>query len=131
MSKWSRFCRRGLIFGVACGLAMIVFAGHAARAGNVTIYISEDGLTPVTFDFTSGLASSGDMNHLIADASPMGALNTQLTSLGYDFNFNNLGATANAPGAGGLATLFLDGVSFGQRGEAPQRFGSTSPRTPI
>jgi len=91
---------------------MIVFAGHAARAGNVTIYISEDGLTPVTFDFTSGLASSGDMNHLIADASPMGALNTQLTSLGYDFNFNNLGATANAPGAGGLATLFLTGDVF-------------------
>jgi len=115
MSKWLCFCRKGLIFGVACGLAMIAFAGHAARAGsgNVTIFISETGKTSFDFDFTSALAAGvGDMNHVLADTTPGGALNSTLDALGYDFNFNLLGANANAPGAGGLATLFLTGVVF-------------------
>jgi hypothetical protein len=104
------------MLGVACGLAVIAVTGQAARAGsgNVTIYITEDGLTPVSFDFTSPLANPitpGDMNHLLADASGinMGNLNTTLAGLGYDFQFDSLSANANAPGAGGLATLFMTG----------------------
>jgi len=108
MSKWLRFCRKGLIFGVACGLAMIAFAGHAARAGNVALTITEDGLAPVTLDFLSPLAQmGGDMNHVTANDA---ALNATLTGLGYDFNVFGLTAVANAPGLGGTATLFTSGL---------------------
>ena len=116
MSKWLHFGRGGLTFGVACGLAMIAVTGQAARAGsgNVTIFITEDGLTPVSFDFTSALASPvnpGDMNHVTADAPGinLGALNTTLAGLNYDFQFDGLSANANAPGAGGLAELKMTG----------------------
>jgi len=115
MSKWVRFCRRGLTFGVACGLAMIAFAGQASRAGNVTIYITEGGLSPVAFDFTSPLANPvtpGDMNHVLADANGpgVGALNTTLAALGYDFQFQTLSANSNLPGTGpGGAQLFMTG----------------------
>jgi hypothetical protein len=116
MSKWLHFCRKGLTFGVACGLAMLAVTGQAARAGsgNVTIFITEGALTPFSFDFTSPLANPitpGDMNHLLADASGinMGNLNTTLAGLGYDFQFDSLSANANAPGAGGLAKLIMSG----------------------
>jgi len=115
MSKWLHSCRRGLTFGVAYGLAMLALAGQAARAGNVTIYITEAGLAPVVFDFTSPLANPitpGDMNHVLADANGVGvgSLNTTLAGLGYDFQFQSLQANSNLPGTGPLgAQLFMTG----------------------
>jgi hypothetical protein len=99
------------------GLAMLAFAGQAARAGNgnVTIYITEDGLTPISFDFTSPLANPitpGDRDHLLADANGpgMGNLNFTLAGLGYDFAFQTLSANSNLPGTGtGGANLFMTG----------------------
>src|SRR5262245_30524803 len=109
MSKWLRFCRRSLTFGVACGMVMAAFAGQVARAGNVTLSISEDALAPVTLDFLSPLAQpGGDMNHVTANDS---ALNTTLTGLGYDFNVFGLSAVANSPGLGGISTLKVNGLA--------------------
>jgi len=108
MSKWLRFCRKGLIFGVACGLAMIAFAGQAARAGNVTLTLTEDALPAVTIDFLSPLAQmGGDMNHVTANDA---ALNATLAGLGYNYSVFGLSAVANSPGLMGTATLFTTGL---------------------
>jgi hypothetical protein len=107
MSKWLRFCRKGLTFGVACGLAMIAFVGQTARAGPIQITLHEAGKTDVLINLGSGLEGAGtDFNHVNADTN---ALNTQLDTNGFDFHFNSLGAFANSPGVGGLSTLFLTG----------------------
>ena len=34
MSNRLRFCRRGLVFGVACGLGLIAFAGQITSRGS-------------------------------------------------------------------------------------------------
>lgn len=110
MNKWSRFCRKRLLIGVACGLAMIALAGQTTRAGIIEIVISEGALTPVTVNLGSGLEGAGtDMNHVTADVA---ALNSTLDALGYDFHFNALGAVANSPGAGGQSFLDLTGQVF-------------------
>lgn len=110
MSNWLHFCRKGLVFGVACGLGMIAFAGQITRAGIIEIDISESGLTPVTVNLGSGLEGPGtDSNHVTAAVL---ALNSTLDGLGYDFHFNALGAVANSPGTGGQSFLDLTGQVF-------------------
>ena len=111
MSNWLRFCRKGLFFGVACGLGMIAFAGQITRAGIIEIDISESGtLGSVSVFLSSGLEGAGtDSNHVTADVL---ALNGTLNSLLYDFNFNALGALANSPGAGGQSFLDLTGQVY-------------------
>jgi len=110
MSKGFRFCRKGLLMGVACGLAMIAIAGQTTRAGNIEIVITEDGLTPVIVQLGSGNEGAGtDMNHVVADTM---ALNAALDANGYDFHFNALGAIANSPGANGLSFVDLTGQVF-------------------
>jgi len=110
MSKGFRFCRKGLLMGVACGVAMIALAGQTTRAGNIEIVITEDGLAPVTVQLGSGNEGPGtDMNHVVADTM---ALNAALDANGYDFHFGALGAIANSPGANCLAFVDLTGQVF-------------------
>jgi len=110
MSKWFHSCRKGLLMGVACGLAMIALAGQTTRAGNIEIVITEDGLAPVMVQLGSGNEGPGtDMNHVVADTM---ALNAALDANGYDFHFNALGAIANSPGVNGLSFVDLTGLVF-------------------
>jgi len=111
MSKWFRLVRSHLIIGVASGLAVFALAGQTTRAGSITLFISEAGKLPVMvgLDFP-GLEGAGTTNNTVnADKA---ALNATLTALGYDFNFNILGAISNAPANGISATLFLTGQVF-------------------
>jgi hypothetical protein len=95
---------------VACGLATIALAGPSARAGNVTIVVTESGVGSVSIFLGSGLDGPGaTSNNVTADVA---ALNSTLTALGFDFNFNALGAIANSPASGIDASLFLTGQVF-------------------
>jgi hypothetical protein len=115
MSKVIGLCRRRLILGVACGLAMIALAGQSARAGNVTIIVNEAGTAgPVMIFLGSGLEGAGaTSNNVTADVA---AVNAALDAAGYDFHFNALGAIANSPAAGIAATLLLTGQVFRMTG---------------
>jgi hypothetical protein len=89
---------------------MMALAGPSARAGNVTIVVTESGVGSVSIFLGSGLDGPGaTSNNVTADVA---ALNSTLTALGFDFNFNALGAIANSPAAGTNATLFLTGQVF-------------------
>jgi len=110
MTKWFDLFHRRLILAAACGLAMIALAGPSARAGDVTIIVTEGALTPVVINLGSGLEGPGTTaNNVTADVA---AVNAALTAAGYDFNFNALGAIANSPAAGIAATLLLTGQVF-------------------
>jgi len=98
------------MIGVAGGLAVIALAGQTARAGNVTIVISEGALAPVTISLGSGLEGPGATNNNVT--ADVGLVNAALTAAGYDFNFNALGAIANSPASGIVANLFLTGQVF-------------------
>jgi hypothetical protein len=109
MTKWFDVSHRRLILGVACGLAMMALAGQSARAGNISIVISEAGHGSVTVTLGTLDGPGSTSNNVTAAVD---ALNNQLDAQGFDFHFNALGAIANSPASGIAATLFLTGQVF-------------------
>lgn len=109
MSKMIGLCHRRLMLGVACGLATIALAGQSARAGNVSIIVSEAGKGSVIITLGTLDGPGSTSNNVTADVA---ALNSQLDAQGFDFHFNALGAIANSPASGIAATLFLTGQVF-------------------
>jgi len=117
MNRWFGLCRRNVILAMAGGLAMLALAGQTARAGNISITISEAGKADVMVGLDTGLFGPGTTNNnVVADT---GALNATLAGLGYDFAFNALGAISNSPGSGIGAALLLTGQVFRITGGGP------------
>jgi hypothetical protein len=108
MSKWLRFRRKGLIFGVACGLAMLAFEGGEARAG-IDITMSVGGGPPVDLIlFTTPLVTDpGQLNTY--GTVDLTLLNTFLTGAGSAYQFTSLGGSSNWAGAPTGGTLSLTG----------------------
>jgi len=89
MSERFRMNCKHLLFGVACGLGMLVLAGGQARAGTLEIMISEGG---TTFD----ILDNGPL-----DTNPaLNAIQALGSALVFpDFTVNTLSALTNNPGA--------------------------------
>jgi hypothetical protein len=110
----SRYCHQAATriasLAVTCGLALL-FASSEARAGDVTITISETGLTPVSVFFGSGLDGPGSTPGVVGGtvSADLAALNATLDALGYDFHFRDtLGGSSDQTSV--LAELGLTGT---------------------
>ncbi|WP_165229124.1 PEP-CTERM sorting domain-containing protein [Aquisphaera insulae] len=102
--------RSYLAIGLAAGLVGLALAGQPARAGNISITISQGGLPSIQVGLDFGNFGAGTTaNNVVADT---GALNALLDAFGFDFNFNALGAISNSPASGVNATLLLTGQVF-------------------
>lgn len=109
MNRWFGLCRKNVILAMAGGLAMVVLAGQTARAGNISMTVTE-GANSVQIGLDFGNFGPGTTsNNVVADTQ---AVNTALNAAGFDFNFNALGAISNSPASGTNATLLLTGQVF-------------------
>ncbi len=108
MSKWLRFRRRGLIFGLACGLAMFAFEGGTARA-EIIITMSVGGGPAINLAaFTTPLVTDpGQLNNY--GTVDLTLLNTTLTGLGSEYQFSSLGGSSNWAGSPAGGSLSLTG----------------------
>jgi len=107
MSKWLRFCRGGLILGVACSLAMLAFEGREACAG-IVVELSLDGGTTFTdlAPFVTPLATDPGQLNTYGTVDLTG-LNTFLGAAGSAYQFTSLGGSSNWAGTpnGGILSL--------------------------
>jgi hypothetical protein len=105
MSKWLRFCRRGLTVGVACGLFLAAITVGEARAGiMITMSINGGGPVDITPLFAPFAADPGQLNSLGSpDLDTINSLVTPITG----YSFTALGGSSNFTGtpAGGALTV--------------------------
>jgi len=94
---------------LAAGLAIVALEGATARAGNISITVTEGALSvQVGLDF--GFFGNGTTeNNVVANTQ---ALNDELEAQGFSFRFNALGAISSPPGGTGAASLLLTGQVF-------------------
>jgi hypothetical protein len=109
MSKWLRFCRKGLMIGVACGLGLLAFGGREASAG-IVLMMSVNGAAPVDitplFTPSTNPPDPGQLNSL---GSPnLDAINALL--VGSAYTFTGLSGTSNWAGSPSGGSLSLGGT---------------------
>lgn len=108
MSKWLRFCRDGLVMGVACSLAMIALEGREARAGIVITMSIGGGPAIDLAPFTTPLVTDpGQLNNY--GTVDLNGLNTLLAASGSAYQFTAIGGSSNFAGAPSGGNLSLTG----------------------